>query len=54
MKKILILMMSLALFLSVAVAQVWAEGGKVQGDNGQGTTTTTHDPAPFEWPGIDW
>ncbi len=33
MKKIMTLMVSLAFLFSVAVAPVWAGGGKVQGDN---------------------
>jgi len=34
MKKIFILMVSLVLFLSVAIAPVWAEGGKNQNEIG--------------------
>jgi len=37
MKKIFTLMISLVLFLSVAIAPVWAEGGKNQGDVGTGS-----------------
>ena len=33
MKKIMTLMVSLAFLFCVAVAPVWAGGGKVQGDN---------------------
>ena len=34
MKKIFTLMVSLVLFFSVAIAPVWAEGGKTQNENG--------------------
>jgi hypothetical protein len=34
MKKAFALMISLVLFLSVAIAPVWAGGGKVQNENG--------------------
>ena len=51
MKKILVMILVCG-FLFVSSA--FAEGGKNQGDAGQGSTTTTHDPAPFDWPGIDW
>ena len=34
MKKALALMISLVLFLSVAIAPVWAGGDKVQNENG--------------------
>ena len=33
MKKIITLMVSLVFLFSVAIAPVWAGGGKVQGDN---------------------
>ncbi len=36
MKKIFTLIVSLVLFLSVAIAPVWAGGGKNQGDVGTG------------------
>ncbi|PQP34280.1 hypothetical protein C6A37_08605 [Desulfobacteraceae bacterium SEEP-SAG9] len=38
MKKVFTLMISLVLFLSVAIAPVWAGGDKNHGDVGQGTT----------------
>jgi hypothetical protein len=51
MKKALVIILACGfLFASLA----FAEGGKNQGENGQGTTTTTRDPAPIDWPGIDW
>ena len=37
MKKVFTLMISLVLFLSVAIAPVWAGGDKVQTENGQET-----------------
>jgi hypothetical protein len=51
MKKILAMILICG-FLFVSSA--FAEGGKNQGAVGQGSTTTTHDPASFDWPGIDW
>ena len=37
MKKVITLMVSLVLLFSVAIAPVWAGGGKNQGDVGQGS-----------------
>jgi len=37
MKKVFTLMISLVLFLSVAIAPVWAGGDKVQNEKGQET-----------------
>ena len=37
MKKLLTLMVSLVFFFSLAITPVWVGGGKVQGENGQGT-----------------
>lgn len=37
MKKLITLMVSLVLLFSVAIAPVWAGGGKNQGDVGQGS-----------------
>lgn len=51
MKKTLVMILACGfLFASLA----FAAGGKNQGDNGQGATTTEQDPAPFDWPGIVW
>ena len=36
MKKVFTILISMALLISVALAPVYAGGGKVQGDNGQG------------------
>jgi opacity protein-like surface antigen len=38
MKKFFVMLVSMALFVSVAVAPVWAAGGKNHGDVGQGET----------------
>jgi ABC-type oligopeptide transport system substrate-binding subunit len=67
MKKALVMTLAM-LFLFGSLA--FAAGGKVQGDEGQGTVKTSHDPLqgdnnqadpPFDttnpdddWPGIDW
>ena len=37
MKKVFTILISMALLMSVAIAPVYAGGGKVQGDNGQGS-----------------
>ena len=50
MKKVFTILISLALLMSVAIAPVYAGGGKVQGDVGQGTAdqgdTGSEDASP--------
>ena len=41
MNKLFAMLVSLALLVSVALSPVWAAGGKVTGDKGQGATGTT-------------
>lgn len=41
MKKLFTVLVSMALFVSVAVSPVWAGGGKVTGDKAQGPAGET-------------
>ena len=53
MKKVITLMVSLVLLFSVAIAPVWAGGGKTQGDVGQGTVDQGDTGSDDASPGSD-
>ena len=53
MKKVFTLMISLVLFLSVAIAPVWAGGDQNHGDVGQGTTDQGETGSDDASPGDD-
>ncbi len=53
MRKFFTVLISMALLMSVAIAPVYAGGGKVQGDDGQGTVSQGEDGNESESPGDD-
>ena len=53
MKKVFAILISLALLMSVAIAPVYAGGGKVQGDDGQGTVSQGENGSDDASPGDD-
>lgn len=53
MKKVFTILISLALLMSVAIAPVYAGGGKVQGDEGQGQVEQGDAGSPDASPGDD-
>jgi opacity protein-like surface antigen len=53
MKKVFAILISLALLMSVAIAPVYAGGGKVQGDEGQGTVSQGDNGSDDASPGDD-
>jgi opacity protein-like surface antigen len=53
MKKVFAILISLALLMSVAIAPVYAGGGKVQGDEGQGTVSQGDNGSDEASPGDD-
>jgi hypothetical protein len=53
MKKVFTALILLTLFMSVAIAPVYAGGGKVQGDDGQGTVSQGDNGPDEASPGDD-
>ncbi len=53
MKKVFAILISFALLMSVAIAPVYAGGGKVQGDDGQGTVSQGDSGSDEASPGDD-
>ena len=53
MKKVFAFLISLALLMSVIVAPVYSGGGKVQGDDGQGTVSQGDNGSDDASPGDD-
>ncbi|MBV5340573.1 MAG: hypothetical protein J0665_13630, partial [Deltaproteobacteria bacterium] len=52
-KKLVIATTVVLVVMSISMTAM-AEGGKNQGTTGSGSTSTIRDPAPIDWPGIDW
>ncbi len=50
MKKFFTVLISMALLMSVAIAPVYAGGGKVQGDDWKGTVSQGDDGSEYESP----